>query len=79
MHFGTSRASDAKTIDLPTLDSVHQRDPTNFPIDAFRRESASLEVRLGVLHYLLCHNSSSKSDDLEAVVEFSVRLSHEKL
>lgn len=51
------------TIDLPTLDLVYLTIPSNFLIDVFKKET-STEVRLGVLHYFLCHKN-----DMEMVTE----------
>lgn len=51
------------TIDLPTLDLVYLSIPSNFLIDVFKKET-STEVRLGVLHYFLCHKN-----DMEMVTE----------
>ncbi|XP_044016035.1 protein pigeon isoform X2 [Aphidius gifuensis] len=42
------------TIDLPTLDLVTLTIPTDFLVDVFKKES-SIYVRLGILHYFLCH------------------------
>ncbi|XP_066601212.1 protein pigeon isoform X2 [Prorops nasuta] len=42
------------TIDLPTLDLVPLSISSDFLIDVFRTE-ISVEVRLGILHYFLCH------------------------
>ncbi|XP_076662368.1 gamma-secretase activating protein pigeon isoform X1 [Halictus rubicundus] len=44
------------TIDLPTLDLVQLTIPSDFLVEVFRKE-ASLEVRLGILHYFLCHRN----------------------
>lgn len=51
------------TIDLPTMDLVQLTIPTDFLIDVFRKET-SLEVRLGILHYFLCHKN-----DMEIIAE----------
>jgi hypothetical protein len=51
------------TIDLPTLNLVYLTVSTNFLINVFKKIS-STEVRLGILHYFLCHKN-----DLETVAE----------
>ncbi|XP_015591010.1 protein pigeon [Cephus cinctus] len=51
------------TIDLPTLDLVALSISTDFLIEVFKRET-SVEVRLSILHYFLCHKN-----DLEVVAE----------
>ncbi|KYM98137.1 Protein pigeon [Cyphomyrmex costatus] len=51
------------TIDLPTLDLVQLTIPPDFLIEVFRKE-ASVEVRLGILHYFLCHKN-----DIEIITE----------
>ncbi|CAK9817147.1 Protein pigeon [Anthophora plagiata] len=42
------------TIDLPTLDLVQLTISSDFLTEVFRKETAT-EVRLGILHYFLCH------------------------
>ena len=44
------------TIDLPTLDLVTLTVPTSFLVDIFKKETCT-EVRLGILHYFLCHKN----------------------
>ncbi|XP_076179612.1 gamma-secretase activating protein pigeon [Ptiloglossa arizonensis] len=44
------------TIDLPTLDLVQLTIPSDFLAEVFRKET-STEVRLGILHYFLCHRN----------------------
>ncbi|XP_026675178.1 protein pigeon isoform X2 [Ceratina calcarata] len=51
------------TIDLPTLDLVQLTISFDFLIEVFRKES-SAEVRLGILHYFLCHRN-----DLDIISE----------
>ncbi|KYQ56335.1 Protein pigeon [Trachymyrmex zeteki] len=51
------------TIDLPTLDLVQLTIPSDFLIEVFRKET-SVEVRLGILHYFLCHKN-----DIEIIAE----------
>ncbi|KYN13850.1 Protein pigeon [Trachymyrmex cornetzi] len=51
------------TIDLPTLDLVQLTIPSDFLIEVFRKET-SVEVRLGILHYFLCHKY-----DIEIIAE----------
>ncbi|KAG5336483.1 PIGE protein, partial [Acromyrmex charruanus] len=51
------------TIDLPTLDLVQLTIPSDFLIEIFRKET-SVEVRLGILHYFLCHKN-----DIEIIAE----------
>lgn len=51
------------TIDLPTLDLVQLTIPPDFLIEVFRKET-SAEVRLGILHYFLCHKN-----DMEVIAE----------
>ncbi|XP_076752498.1 gamma-secretase activating protein pigeon isoform X2 [Xylocopa sonorina] len=51
------------TIDLPTLDLVQLTISSNFLTEVFRKES-STEVRLGILHYFLCHRN-----DLDVISE----------
>ncbi|XP_071632511.1 protein pigeon [Temnothorax longispinosus] len=51
------------TIDLPTLDLVQLTIPSDFLIEIFRKET-SAEVRLGILHYFLCHKN-----DMEIIAE----------
>lgn len=53
--------SSTLTIDLPTLDLVNLSITTDFLIDVFRRET-SVQVRMGIIHYFLCHRN-----DLEIV------------
>lgn len=42
------------TLDLPTLDLIQLTIPSDYLIDLFRKEHC-VEVRLGILHYYLCH------------------------
>ncbi|XP_003426259.1 protein pigeon [Nasonia vitripennis] len=58
-----SNSTNILTIDLPTLDLVTLTVPTTFLVDVFKKET-STEVRLGILHYFLCHKN-----DLEIVAE----------
>lgn len=58
-----SSNSSVLTIDLPTLDLVQLMIPTDFLVEVFRKET-SVETRLGILHYFLCHKS-----DMEIVAE----------
>lgn len=51
------------TIDLPTLDLVQLTISSNFLTEVFRKEN-SIEVRLGILHYFLCHRN-----DLDIILE----------
>ncbi|OAD60594.1 Protein pigeon [Eufriesea mexicana] len=51
------------TIDLPTLDLVQLTISSDFFIDVFRKEG-STEIRLGILHYFLCHRN-----DLDIISE----------
>jgi len=51
------------TIDLPTMDLVQLTIPTDFLVEVFRKE-ISLEVRLGIFHYFLCHKN-----DMEVITE----------
>lgn len=51
------------TIDLPTLDLVQLTISSDFLTEVFRKES-SAEVRLGILHYFLCHKN-----DLDIISE----------
>lgn len=51
------------TIDLPTLDLVQLTIPPDFLIDVFRKET-SVEIRLGIFHYFLCHKN-----DMEIIAE----------
>ncbi|KZC07446.1 PREDICTED: protein pigeon [Dufourea novaeangliae] len=44
------------TIDLPTLDLVELTIPSDFLVEVYRKET-SAEVRLGILHYFLCHRN----------------------
>ncbi|XP_023245584.1 protein pigeon isoform X2 [Copidosoma floridanum] len=48
-------ATNILTIDLPTLDLVYLTLPTSFLIDVFKREKSATEVRLGIMHYFMCH------------------------
>lgn len=56
-------SSSVWTIDLPTLDLVQLTIPTDFLVEVFRKET-SVETRLGILHYFLCHKT-----DMEIVAE----------
>ncbi|XP_011332641.1 protein pigeon isoform X2 [Ooceraea biroi] len=58
-----SSSTSISTIDLPTMDLVQLTVPTDFLIEVFRRET-SLEIRLGILHYFLCHKN-----DMEVIAE----------
>nr|XP_034189655.1 protein pigeon isoform X1 [Osmia lignaria] len=51
------------TIDLPTLDLVQLTISPDFLTEVFRKET-SVEVRLGILHYFLCHKN-----DLDIISE----------
>nr|XP_012148948.1 PREDICTED: protein pigeon isoform X2 [Megachile rotundata] len=51
------------TIDLPTLDLVQLTISPDFLTEVFRKET-SIEVRLGILHYFLCHRN-----DLDIISE----------
>lgn len=51
------------TIDLPTLDLVQLAIPPDFLVEVFRKET-SIEIRLGILHYFLCHKN-----DIDVIVE----------
>ncbi|XP_031775680.1 protein pigeon isoform X2 [Apis florea] len=51
------------TIDLPTLDLVQLTISSDFLTEVFRKEN-SAEVRLGILHYFLCHKN-----DLDIISE----------
>ncbi|XP_011631717.1 protein pigeon [Pogonomyrmex barbatus] len=53
------------TIDLPTLDLVQLTIPPDFLVEVFRKET-SVEIRLGILHYFLCHKN-----DLEIIAELT--------
>ncbi|KAK2580617.1 hypothetical protein KPH14_007730 [Odynerus spinipes] len=56
------------TIDLPTLDLVELSVSPEFLIDTFRKE-ASVETRLGILHYFICHKSDMEvTADLISIV-----------
>ncbi|XP_043275467.1 protein pigeon isoform X2 [Venturia canescens] len=63
--------SNIPSIDLPTLDLVTISISTEFLIDVFRKEN-SVQVRMGIIHYFLCHRN-----DLE-IVAFLVSLIAEK-
>ena len=52
----TASSGSMLTIDLPTLDLVPLDIPTDFLTEVFRKET-STEVRLGILHYFLCHRN----------------------
>ncbi|EFN88104.1 protein pigeon [Harpegnathos saltator] len=58
-----SSSSSVLTIDLPTLDLVQLTIPTDLLVEVFRKET-SVETRLGILHYFLCHKN-----DMEIVAE----------
>ncbi|XP_011502664.1 PREDICTED: protein pigeon-like [Ceratosolen solmsi marchali] len=60
---GSSNNTSLLTIDLPTLDLVYLSISTSFLINVFKKIT-STEVRLGILHYFLCHKN-----DLETVAE----------
>ncbi|XP_020282693.1 protein pigeon isoform X2 [Pseudomyrmex gracilis] len=51
------------TIDLPTLDLVRLTISPDFLVEVFRKET-SVEIRLGILHYFLCHKN-----DMEIIAE----------
>lgn len=59
----TNPTTSILTIDLPTLDLVQLTIPIDFLIEVFRKES-SAEIRLGILHYFLCHKN-----DMEIIAE----------
>ncbi|KAL2751211.1 protein pigeon isoform X2 [Vespula maculifrons] len=62
------------TIDLPTLDLVELSITTDFLMDIFRKET-SVEVRLGILHYFICHkNDMEIIADLVSIVAEKPRL-----
>lgn len=52
----TALSGSMLTIDLPTLDLVPLAIPSDFLTEVFRKET-STEVRLGILHYFLCHRN----------------------
>ncbi|KAL6440215.1 hypothetical protein ACFW04_003064 [Cataglyphis niger] len=52
-------SSSILTIDLPTLDLVPLTIPPDFLIEVFRKE-VSVEIRLGILHYFLCHKNDTE-------------------
>lgn len=54
-----ANSSSILTIDLPTLDLVPLTIPPDFLVEVFRKE-ASVEIRLGILHYFLCHNNDTE-------------------
>lgn len=62
-HLDGSSGSSILTIDLPTLDLVQLTIPPSFLVDVFRKET-STEIRLGILHYFLCHKN-----DIEIIAE----------
>lgn len=59
----SSSSSSILTIDLPTLDLVQLTIPPNFLVNVFRKET-SVEIRLGIFHYFLCHKN-----DMEIIAE----------
>ncbi|GAB1868054.1 Protein pigeon [Camponotus japonicus] len=54
-----ANSSNVLTIDLPTLDLVPLTIPPDFLIEVFRKE-ISVEIRLGILHYFLCHKNDTE-------------------
>lgn len=53
-HSDTDDVSSTLTIDLPTLNLITLTVTGDFLVDVFKRET-SIYVRLGILHYFLCH------------------------
>lgn len=72
--FNLNTTNDVKilTIDLPTLDLVYLSIPSNFLVKVFKKET-SMEVRLGIIHYFLCHKSNPEilSELISTMVEKS--------
>ncbi|XP_012217825.1 protein pigeon [Linepithema humile] len=60
---GSNANTSILTIDLPTLDLVQLAIPPDFLTEVFRKET-SVEIRLGILHYFLCHKS-----DIDVIAE----------
>lgn len=54
-----TNSSSILTIDLPTLDLVPLIIPPDFLVEVFRKE-ISVEIRLGILHYFLCHKNDTE-------------------
>ncbi|CAL1675919.1 unnamed protein product [Lasius platythorax] len=54
-----TNSSSILTIDLPTLDLVPLIIPPDFLVEVFRKET-SVEIRLGILHYFLCHKNDTE-------------------
>lgn len=45
------------TIDLPTLDLIQLKISNDFLFEVFRKKETSTEVRLGIIHYYVCHKN----------------------